>query len=250
MHESQNVLNALGLASKEAMTMHRNLVATGVSQLQLALHNDVLGYMRHGALALAEAISGINSRLSTWATIQLYYCVFYSARAWLGSQKICIFYVGSSPCSIEAQPGACAAPLKGQTHRATLAAFERRNPNSFFLSQQIEQMSPLDWLGKKRELANYKNPGPFEPELLQNLLAIQKMGTRKAVLTYLADPQALYTFDADHALFAFPLRFFNETLKTVRGLGKIPLDGDFLQIISRLSKDSAGELTPLTRLIT
>lgn len=251
MHESQNVLNTVGVASKASISLKRQLTAGEAIQLQSAISNDILGYVRHAAVALAEGIAGIELALSTWATVQLYYCVFYSARAWIGTQGVCIFYSGTSPHVIEAKPGAVALKLKGSTHQVALQEFAKRNKNSFFLSQQIEQLSPLEWLCRLRDIANYKNANPFEPGLCENFLMVRKIGVRKAISSYLTGSNRdLYTFDKDHALLALPLCFFDETRKVVCQHGARVFGEDFQKIVCRLLKDKAGYLTSVTRLIS
>ena len=250
MHESQQVLNTFGLASKAPASSSRRLTTVEAKQLQSAISNDILGYLRwHAAVALAEGISGIEFGLTTWATVQLYYCAFYSARAWLGSQNVCIFYSGFSPYAIDAKPGATRVTLHGVTHQIILKEFAKRNPNSFFLSQQIEQLNPFEWLHAKRNIANYINASPFEPDLCEDFLQVRKIGVRKALQTYLTDTCALYTFDKDHAVLALPIRFFDETQKTVRQRGATAFGEDFHKALLCLLKDKNGRLTSITQLI-
>jgi hypothetical protein len=250
MHESQKILDGFGMASTNSFKSKKQLTSMEAMQLQSAISNDTLGHVRHAALALAEGISGINLALTTWATVQLYYCVFYTARARLGAQNVCIFYIPRSSYSIEARSGAIAVNIAPQTHKATLQEFARRNPNSLFLSQPIGQRTPFEWLCEKREIANYKNCGPFEPDLCESFLQVHKLGLRKALQTYLNDPRELYTFDEDHAVLAFPLRFFQESVKIIRQGRTKACGADFCAALSVLLKDRSGPFTSLAHLFS
>jgi hypothetical protein len=127
--------------------------------------------------------------------------------------------------------------------------FAKRNPNSLFLSQQIEQLNLFEWLHAKRNIANYTNASPFEPDLCEDFLQVHKIGVRKALQTYLTDTYALYTFDKDHAVLALPLRFFDETQKTVRQRVATAFGEDFHKALLCLLKDKNGRLTSITQLI-
>ena len=59
MHESQKLINYLGVAAKTSINSKGQLTAGEAIQLQNAISDDILGYLRHAAVALAEGIAGI-----------------------------------------------------------------------------------------------------------------------------------------------------------------------------------------------
>lgn len=249
MLESQKVLSQCGIASKHSTNTKNPLSAQSAQSLQRALKNDTAAHMRHALLALATGIFNIQGSLSTWPTVQLYYSVFYCARAWLSSQSICLFYSGTKPFSITSQAGQFASQEKGNTHKVTMSIFSRENAHSRFVSQQVDQKQPFEWLCSLREDANYKNHGPIEPDLATGLATLNRIGLRQAIIAYMKDDQSLYTFDKDHALLALPLHFFVETLALVRDSGIQSFDSEFLNIVTPLLSDRKGKLTALTAIL-
>jgi hypothetical protein len=247
VHESQLVLDRIGISTRGT---HPPLTSVDAARLKLALVNDAANYLRHAAVALSEGIAGIELALSTWATVQLYYSAFYSARTLLAVDDTCLFYCGRSPRVIIARAGERPTKAHGSTHIATLQAYSRTNPNSIFLSQQIEQMDPLTWLISKREAANYRNPAPFEPALCQDFISIRKMGVRKALVEYLSDTTFLYTFDKDHALLAFPLRFFEAAQNALRIRLPQNFDDEFVRSLRPLLKDPSGPFPTMAQLLS
>ena len=223
MHEGQSLLNARGLTAKAQLSAPQPVAAAVASQLKIALTLDAGGYLRHSFLALAEGVAGAQADLSSWSTVQMYYSVFYCARAFLATQDVCIFYGGRTPYSLVAAPGAVSLKLKGNTHQATLDEFSRLNSNSFYLSQQIELEEPLNWLRAKREIANYNLASPIEPGIYEHFRFAQRIGIRKAVNSYIEDMAAAYTFDKDHAILAYPLRFLKDTIANAKLAGILSL---------------------------
>ncbi|MDQ3620978.1 MAG: hypothetical protein M3463_00590 [Verrucomicrobiota bacterium] len=245
MHESQRVLDALGVSTPPAL--HQPLSGPGEAQLKASLLNDASHYIRHAALALAQGMADVQAERCTWATVQLYYSVFYSSRALLAADDFCVFYSNGSPRLLLARAGEMPVKAAGATHLVTLRAYEERYPNSFFLSQQIDQLSPIQWLCRKREDANYRLVGPTEPLLPPELLKPVSIGIRRAVAAYLRD--TIYTFDPDHALVAFPLGFFREALTVSRNKGIPQVDSEFQKTLAVLLRDRSGPVTELVSLM-
>jgi hypothetical protein len=97
-------------------------------QLRSALVEDARDAIYSGVLTIGEAAQGLDRRLFTWATVKLYYSVFYLTRAMLGVNGIALFYVNGKPYVWTAKAGALPVKSSGTTHAAVLKAFEEFMP--------------------------------------------------------------------------------------------------------------------------
>lgn len=74
------------------------------AQLESILQDDAKDYFYSATISTANGLSSIESGNYSWATVQFYYSNFYILRGLLALKKICIFYDGRTPYSIEANP--------------------------------------------------------------------------------------------------------------------------------------------------
>lgn len=232
---SRTVVRAKTLRSLEALT------------LSAALRVDAANLYYSSWVSFLDALNGIKSGFCTWATVKLYYSVFYAFRASLALDDVCTFHVSRPHYIIRAQSGqfpvSCVEP---GTHKSVMKTFQRRNPNHSLFTQQIELKDAVDWLMEKRESANYGDPRFSEPDNRSELQFIANSGIRQTLSAYLADRSSLYVFDPDHAMVAYPLRslqLIGEQLLSGGITGELTQDEQrFLKL--RL-KDGSGYLTML-----
>lgn len=249
MHRAQGVANRIlaGLPTRDIPL--RALTVSEAAMLSASLYDDSRDAFYSGALSIAEAIQGLDRNLFTWATVKLYYSVFYLARAALGLHCVGIIYSDRTPYAWEATAGETPAKRSGTTHKAVLDAFRLYRKSSVLLSQQIGTEESFAWLMARRESANYKDPKFCDPGAPPHFRLIESHGVRRLVNDYVADNSHLFTFDPDHAMLAFPiasLKLILNDLKISR-LGGLPsVDKAFLasQVF-----DTNGPLPELRKLL-
>lgn len=177
---------------------------------ETALRSDACGYAFNALVSVADAVRGINMRFYTWSAIKLYYAVFYTARASLGSNNFGAFYVSRKPFIIEVRAGSSPHRKKeGSTHKLILKSFRDEHPNCELLTQEIGFEHPLDWFVDRREEMNYRRTPFVEPECPNVFRQILASGVRRSVSSYLAADGLDFAFDPDHAVLAFPLRMIS-----------------------------------------
>jgi hypothetical protein len=190
------------------------LSSSDAQNLSNALNKDAEGYLYNGILSLGTGIKSILNENYGWATVKLYYSVFYLARTLLGVNDIGIVYDGSKPFSIISQAGEQLRKRKGNTHELVLDLFREYFSGHVMLSNQINSQDPLKWLMEQRELMNYKSavmPDPNLPKLYKELIS---NGTvRQWLSTYFSDDREFYTFSETHACLAYPFRFLIHTIE-------------------------------------
>ena len=139
--------------------------------------------------------------------------------------------------------------LKGNTHQVVLNEFaaERTHPH---LISQIGGMSALAWLREKREDANYGKAKFEEPSIPVHFERIVEMGVRRAIDGYLSDQSYLYSFDADHAMLAYPLELWRQVLADIKNLpSQFELAKDDRSYLAKLFGDARGRFATVDRLV-
>lgn len=175
--------------------------------LSTALRADAVDLFYAGWISFLDALNGIKKNFYTWATVKLYYTVFYTFRTSLALGDVCAFHVGRPHFILDAKPGSMPVSCtESGTHKAVLRTFQSRNPNHLLVSQKIGLDDAVDWLMEKRESANYGGPRFTEPNSRSELNYIAAFGIRRTLNAYLSENSSLYVFDPDHAMVAFPLR--------------------------------------------
>ena len=213
------------------------------------LGGKIAGYSLQHMVSFADALRGIRARLFTWATVKLYYSVFYCVRGILALDGFCLFYVGSKPYLVQALPGDPIRKTSGTTHKCIFDIFRKAYSGHELLSQQIDLTEPLCWLLIKREQANYRNAGFPEPEVPPFFKSADQIGIRRAIETYLADTNHFYTFDPDHAIFALPLRTLTLLRNKLVSLGKLSIDEKRARFVIGVMSDKKGRIAGLERLV-
>jgi hypothetical protein len=137
----------------------------------------------------------------------------------------------------------------GTTHAVVLDEFARLAPNSPFLSQTIDLQPPLQWLCRRREDANYKNARFEEPNTPEYFRRVAATGVRKAVGAYLGSGGLTYLFDPDHAMLAYPLAFWRDTIRDARAAGLPDTIAAEIEFLGAAFSDATGPLSELNRVI-
>ena len=220
--------------------------ATGLRQ---ALATDAADYVYSGAISIGDAVQAIDSARYTWATVKLYYAVFYLARGLLASHGTAIVYDGKKPLSWESAPGTMPTKRNGTTHKAVLSSFVAILPTSPLLSQPIGSAQPLDWLMQRREEVNYKNARFCEPSAPKHFELIAREGVRKSISTYIRDTSYLYTFDLQHAMLAFPIEALKQIIKLCSTIGAgNSFNAEDRRYVASLYFDKKGPLSEVAAL--
>lgn len=248
MHRAQAVadLALKGLAA--ATVSSKALGAAEASSLKSAVDQDARDAIYSGALTIAEAIQGLDRHLYTWATVKLYYSVFYFARAALALQGTCVFYVNSTPYSWLAAPGEVPKKRAGNTHKVVLDVFRMQLSTHVLLSQPIGVDEPHTWLMSKREAANYRIARFREPDAPDHFKFVERHGVRQPVRDYLADNGHLFTFDPDHAMLSFPIAAMRDALSLLKQGGS-GLSQDDSMFIAGLCRDRTGPVPEFRKLL-
>lgn len=174
-----------------------------------ALMDDCLDFYYKGVISLNESIISIINKNFSWATVKIYYSVYYFLRCSLCCNNIGFvrkerdgyFFLNH----LNESPQANGMP----DHMAAISLFKRFFLNTDFLqSNNINDSNPYEWLRHQRENVNYRYRTFFEPDIPTIWETISQACDENGIdfwlKKYIADN--IYSFLEDHAVLALPIR--------------------------------------------
>lgn len=179
------------------------------SVLQVALMEDCIDFYYKGILSLNEGIIAIETKNFSWATVKMYYSVYYLLRSSLCCNQI--GFVRKERDAFNFDNNINGSPLANgkPDHMAAIDLFKKYFELTDFLqSNKINGANSYDWLRHQRENINYKYRTFFEPDVpvfWENVnQQCEEDGIEFWLRKYLDDD--IYAFLDDHAVLALPLK--------------------------------------------
>jgi hypothetical protein len=243
VHTANQFLHSIG-----KIAVGSSLDAAERSALQLALREDSRDYYHSSAVSLVDGIRSVPHGFYSWATVKLYYSVFYALRARLAIAGECLYYDQSKPRVICTDPGTYAVGQNGTTHKVVMKLFTQRFPGDLLLSQDIDGKPPLEWLMEKREEANYKVSRFTEPNPPHHMQSVAESGVRALLVS--AEADSVYAFDPDHAIVAFPYMVIKDLKERLGRMNVRPSNALELKFLRKHAQDAAGKLPQLASVLS
>jgi hypothetical protein len=242
LHAANDYLNSIGKVGLGSV-----LAPAERQALELRLREDAKDYYQSSLISLIDGLRSLSAGFFSWGTVKFYYSVFYALRSRLALSGECIFYVDQKPRHISISVTSTASKLKGTTHKCVLDRFATTSSLDFFLSQDIANEPPLNWLVNKREEVNYKLARFSEPVAPSYMAYAATTELRQMLSAYLSDD--IYIHDPDHAIVAFPFRLVVDLRARLLNSGITPLLQAELDFIAEHMRDRAGIITAMNSLL-
>ena len=182
------------------------------TQLSQELLEDSIDLYFKGLLSLSEAINSISRLYYSWATIKLYYSVFYFIKATLASKGIALIRQ-KSLYYLFARDGE--KPIKkgskkyNTDHSGTILHFQDLFMNDILLSNKIEDESVYEWLMKRREQVQYRERNfqePSNPVFWNHIILKINQNSLHHLLSEYIDDKYILCFQEEHACIAIPIK--------------------------------------------
>lgn len=207
--------------------------------LSYAAKEDALGAYQLSCMSYAEAVSGLVYGGFSWATVKLYYSLFYLLKSRILNSGVCVFYHGTTPWSLEALAGAMPKKGSGNSHVLVRKRYSDIFPVDPICTQEIEFKKPMDWMAGNREMVNYRYLRMVDPLPPEWFNQVSKDGVRRLSLAYHEDVDT-YAFDKDHASLAMGYYLLKSERDKYLAAGVNPLSKDDSSRLLSLCADSKG----------
>ena len=217
------------LASKKDDFISYELKYTDLPLLSQCLRDDAIDYFYNGLVSFCEGIdSAVNYRFS-WATIKLYYSVYYMLRSSLAIkgrailQNKSVFLLKLAEGEIPQKKRSTSTIKYSNTHEATINHhISISSENDYLLSNEIDGNNTYHWMKSLREIVNYRCVSFQEPSYLacwHKFAEANKLGSLSSLFNKIEATPDIYCFQEDYAIVSIPFKRTLLTLDELRRKG-------------------------------
>jgi len=202
------------------------------NQLSQELLDDSVDLYFKGLLSLSEAINSISRLYYSWATIKLYYSVYYFIKATLASKGIALirqkslYYLFAREGEKPVKKG---SKKYNTDHSGTILHYQDLFTNDILLSNKIENETVYEWLMKRREQVQYRERNfqePSHPSFWNHIISEINQNSLVSLLSEYINDKYILCFQEEHACIAVPIkRAILSQIDLVRAGIKINLNG-------------------------
>jgi hypothetical protein len=207
---------------------------------------DIRGQFERCALTLLQAIADLESGNRLWATVKLYYSVFYALRVELHINGFSMVRCGKVFTSDRKQGSLLKRynnSEKGDHGIAISLVTKHLSQTDILLDAKLEDKTTYLWMKNLREIVQYKMRTPPETVDYDPFFPRDQISISDQIDLFLQDRDPYYCFDPDFAALAIPIKRLQLTSSHVKN-ERIDLSDSFKNII-----DDIFAKHPSTRLL-
>lgn len=175
-----------------------------------AKNEDILSFYYKSLLSFSEGLDAVSRKNYTWATIKLYYSVYFGLRVSLLCRNIALVRAAKHLYRFKIDFGEQYVKPKEMTdHGGTIHTYvDLFQRTDFFCSNPLEGINAYFWLKDCREIVNYKDGVFHDPETISiwdDIISnIDRTGISKTLSLFI-DEKDKYCFLPEYAILAIPL---------------------------------------------
>lgn len=209
------------LKEKKELFKSHTLTKTEADLLKTSIKEDALDFFYNAALSFAEGIDSIYQRRYSWATVKLYYSVFYSLRASMASKNIAIL-VNQGILRLKLKEAETPYGTNNKkyksTHKGTINHYtDLYSGSDILLTNTIDGLNTYQWLEELRDITNYREVCFVDPQCINPWSIFDEAlssGKLTELLTRLQeDDHYIFCFQEDYAAVAIPIKRLQQTVK-------------------------------------
>ncbi len=138
-----------------------------VTQLLPCCYKDAVGFYYNALVSFALGLHSISKKDYSWASVQLYYSVYYSCRAVLGFDKYILIRKGDLFKLKIKDAERTQKSSSRNDHKATIDFYKSiYGQTDYLLSNNIDNVDFYTWIATIREITHYKQNHFKEPDHL------------------------------------------------------------------------------------
>ena len=219
---------------KTKLDAFKNYSLTGdnVIELREELKKDSFDYYYNGLISLLEGLSSASKKRYSWATIKLYYSIFYFLRASFASKDYCLMRAKSMyrlKLSSNEKVFSTGNKRYNSTHSGTINHYCDVYPNEVLLTNNIDfngdEVNIYKWMENIREVVNYRACSFYEPSFLDFWDIINRLVENRLfndIIEKIINDPLSYCFQEEYAVIAIPLARYKYTTKDFDTYSSMP----------------------------
>lgn len=190
------------------------------------LGDEIASYYYKALLSYIESIPALTNKLFSWATVRLYYSVFYAIKAYLACNNIAILRAERRLYYVKAKEGEFFKRCDDTTdHKGTILTLCKLFKNSdLLLSNNIDGIDVYQWMMRRREEVNYKDMDFHDPDAPDFWSELNNEICRygiSAVVDKMVNDHWLYCFQDEYAILGVPTKRLVLTVDEIHKFGKV-----------------------------
>lgn len=181
--------------------------AQQASSLISKCDDDALGFYFNALVSFAYGVYSVVEKHYSWASVLLYYSVYYACRAIMGFDKTIIIR-NKGLYSLDIAPNSRTKKLTDQNdHKMTLNSYKKKYKDTdYLLSNNIQSVDFYQWMTDLREITNYRQASFREPYFLDAYrLIVEELKNGKSIgilLEHYSTNWNLYCFQEETVVLA------------------------------------------------
>lgn len=224
--------NFVGITSSEDLLNKKDdfkqhcLTNAEVQQLSYEIKQDAIDFFYNGTLSFAEGIDSIFQKRFSWATVKLYYSIYYLIRASLAVKGFAVLRCKSMyrlKIDVGEKPFNTTNKRYNTTHEGTLNHYrDLFGASDRLLSNKIDDLDVYEWMMNAREIVNYRCSSFMEPDCLDiwNLFSeYVDDGTLVSELENIKNDNYVKCFQEEYAVVAIPIKRMQQTILDISSAG-------------------------------
>lgn len=214
------------LKSKKADFKEHSLTDSETQQLQIDIQEDAIDFFYNGILSFSEGIDSAFQKRFSWATVKLYYSIYYLLRASFATKGIAILRCMSMyrlKIASGEKPYCTGGKKYNTNHEGTISHYKDVfSLSDRLLSNKIDDIDVYEWMMKAREIVNYKSISFLEPACLdiwQFFSDCVDDNSLAEELKKLEDDEYIRCFQEEFAILAIPIKRMQQTISEMADVG-------------------------------
>ena len=211
---------------------------------------DALDFFNNAVISLSEGIDAIYLRRFSWATVKLYYAIYYLLRASLAAKKY-VLMRNQSMFRLKLKAGEKPYNTRNRkfnaTHGGTIAHYVDIYSNAdILLSNKIGERNVYEWMEHARDVINYLDVSFRDPQTLKIWDKFREAAENRQLTSLLSriqnDNDYIYCFQEDFAVVAIPIKRLQLTIVDMYSCGYLssPSNDRFNYYDTILKQDERG----------
>lgn len=223
----------IGISSVEELVQNKQIFKDHVlsreeaNQLKISLQQDAMDFFYSAVVSFSEGIDAIFLKRFSWATVKLYYSIFYLLR----TSMACSGYALLRNCSMYRlklamgeKPFGTNNKKYNSTHGGTISHYKDVFAGTdILLTNLIDDVDVYQWMENIRDIVNYREVGFEEPECLdiweKYKEAIEANSLPDLLELLINDSQYIYCFQEEYAVVAIPIKRMQQTITDLANNG-------------------------------
>lgn len=209
------------LESNKELFKNHVLLREEVNQLSPLLREDTIDFFYSAIVSFSEGIDALYARRFSWATVKLYYSIYYLLRTSMASNGYALLRNKSMyrlKIAVGEKPFNTNGKRYNSTHAGTINHYKDIfNGTDFLLTNKIDDIDVYQWMENIRDIVNYREACFDDPDCLSVWQVFKNaldMGSLSELINrILNDEQYVYCFQEDYAVLAIPIKRMQQTIK-------------------------------------